>query len=330
MFVILLRNKEKYLRSIKIAFATVVSILIAMLFSLKSPYTAGIITILSIQNTKVETLQKAFGRAIAFAVALVIAWICFSLCGYHVYSFAIYLFFYAAVCLMLGYADAIAMNSVLITHFLAEKSMNMQLLWNEIGLFVIGVSLGVLVNIFMHKKSDTFSKLAEAVDKEMIGIISRMAVRLNEADKSDYNRDCFTRLDEKLLCAKEYAIKNDLNSIIIKNRYEIDYIEMRTNQRYILEHIYDSIKMITSLPKQTKVVSAYLDTIAKEYHQFNDVKKLRALGEQYMLSMKSEILPQSREEFEARAILYHILKELDSFLQQKSEFAKKYESNINV
>ena len=46
---------------------------------------------------------------------------------------------------------------------------------------------------------------------------------------------------------------------------------------------------------------------------------------QKMLSdMKLENLPQSREEFEARALLFYTLMQLDEFLRLKNRFVVKY------
>lgn len=42
--------------------------------------------------------------------------------------------------------------------------------------------------------------------------------------------------------------------------------------------------------------------------------------DQVFLEMKEEPLPQSREEFESRAILYHVLMDLQDFLACKQSF----------
>ena len=55
-------NREKWLKSIKFALASVIAIGLADLLGLNYATTAGIITILSIQNTKKETLKVALRR----------------------------------------------------------------------------------------------------------------------------------------------------------------------------------------------------------------------------------------------------------------------------
>ena len=60
--------------------------------------------------------------------------------------------------------------------------------------------------------------------------------------------------------------------------------------------------------------------IAKEYHRDNDVHELLEGLERILEGMKKEEMPKSREEFEARAVLFYILKQLEEFLKLKNEF----------
>ena len=55
-------NRENIVKSIKFALAAVLAIGIAAQFGIKYPATAGIITVLSIQNTKRETMKSARNR----------------------------------------------------------------------------------------------------------------------------------------------------------------------------------------------------------------------------------------------------------------------------
>ena len=67
----------------KIAAGCVLSILLASYIGLKYSLTSGLITILSIQNTKVETIGTALKRLGAYFAAMLIAAICFRLIGYN-------------------------------------------------------------------------------------------------------------------------------------------------------------------------------------------------------------------------------------------------------
>ena len=315
-------KKISALKALKIAGAAIGAILFADLLDLQYSITAGIITVLSIQNTKRETLKTARNRTLAFLCALIISWVCYNTLGFHVLSFAIYLLVFAFLCLIAKWPEAIAMDSVLISHFLTEKSFDITILTNEILLFLIGTTFGIVVNLLLRRKGNEFDAFAQEVDEEIKGIIGRMAINLRIPDKQNYNGDCFIRLEDKITAAKNSALQNWNNTLWNNSTYELNYIKMRENQKRVLKNIYNSIKMICYLPKQTEEVAKFLTKIQEEYHRDNDVEQLLKGIHTMYEEMREEKLPVSREEFEARAVLFYILKQLEELLELKREFIK--------
>lgn len=86
--------------------------------------------------------------------------------------------------------------------------------------------------------------------------------------------------------------------------------------------------MINTLPVQTMQVAKFFDEIEEQYHRDNDVCELLSILEKTLLDMKSESLPESREEFEARAVLFYTLKQLDEFLILKNQFVVKFRKDF--
>ena len=244
-------------KAFKIALAAVLSILTANLLGLRYAVTAGIITVLSIQNTKRETLKTARNRALAFLCALILAFLCYSLLGFCVGAFIVYLFFFALLCLSAGWGEAIAMDSVLISHFLTEQAFGAEMLANELLLFLVGTFFGILINLHLRKKEGEFDRLSRQVDEEIKGIVYRMSENIRREDKSGYNSDCFMRLEDRIRLAKECALRNWNNTLWSRTSYELDYIRMRENQSRVLRNIYDSIVQIRMLPVQTMQVAAF-------------------------------------------------------------------------
>lgn len=312
--------KPQLLKSLKIAIAAVLAIALAGELHLRYSATAGIITVLSIQNTKRETLRSARNRGLAFLCALILAGIAFSILGFSLWAFAVYLFLFAILCMYANWTEAIAMDSVLITHFLTERSMTTELLLNEILLFIIGTGFGILINLHLHKREAAFECLAGEVDEQIKGILRRMSEWLPKQDKSEYGSDCFLRLEEALEKAKLCAADNYNNHLTGSNTYELDYIRMREQQSVILKEIYSNIKSIAYLPIQAAQVADLLKRIEEEYHKENTVEELLARLEKLLADMKRQQLPETREEFEARAILFYILMQLKNMLQLKKDF----------
>ena len=101
---------------------------------------------------------------------------------------------------------------------------------------------------------------------------------------------------------------------------ELDYVQMREFQSQVLRQIYNSIQMIAYLPDQAPIIADFFERISKEYAKTNDVKSLLDTLHELILSMKNEKLPTKREEFESRAVLFYILKQLEEFLILKRNF----------
>ena len=243
-----LQRKDLWVKSIKIALAAFFAIAAAGELGLKYSATAGIITVLSIQNTKRETFRSAANRALAFLCALLLSAGAFRLLGYTLPAFGVYLFVFALLCLNMGWAEAIAMDSVLITHFLSEKSMSPALLGNEAGLCLIGTGIGILVNLHLHRKEQEFDRLADEVDRQIKGILHRMSEWLLKEDKSGYNAGCFDKLSQAIEEAKLCAAANYNNQLFAKDTRELRYIRMREQQSVVLQGIYENIKVSAIFP----------------------------------------------------------------------------------
>lgn len=315
--------KNQLIKSIKIAVAAVLSIALAGELGLAYSASAGIITVLSIQNTKRETFKSARNRGLAFVAALVIAGLCFGILDFTLWAFVVYLFLFALLCLWRGWVEALAMDSVLITHFLAEGSMSPGWVLNEILLFLIGTGMGIMINLHLHRKEEEFDRLALAVDEQIKGILKRMSQWLLVEDKTEYNSNCFLTLQKSLEEAKLCAAANYNNALLEQDAGELDYIRMREQQCVVLQEIYQNIKAIVFLPKQAEQVAGLLAQIEQGFHKDNTVISLLEDLEQLLSDMKQQKLPESREEFEARAILFYILMQIKKLLGLKREFIEQ-------
>lgn len=313
---------QTFKKSFKISVAAVLAIVLADWLGLRYCATAGIITVLSIQNTKRETIWTALKRAAALGCAFLLAAVSFRILGYNIAAFAVYLFFFALLCFRMKWVEALAMVSVLVTHFLTEKNMTGGIMLNEILLFFVGTSFGILVNMHLHRRKHQFEALSDEVDNQIKGILYRMSQWLVREDRETYGSGCFETLDEALSKARLCAIENYDNSMLSDDTYEIDYVEMREEQSIILREVYENIKGLAYLPQQAIQVAALIRKIEEGYHRENTVEGLLAKTDAFLSRMATRPLPQTREEFEARAVLFYILKQLRNMLKLKYDFMK--------
>ena len=106
--------------TVKITVAAVLAILCAQALKLDFAVSAGIVAILSVQPTKKETLRTALARLLAFAVALLISITLLNLLGFTVPVFFLYLLIFILVCQWRKWIYSMAMDYVLISHFLYQ------------------------------------------------------------------------------------------------------------------------------------------------------------------------------------------------------------------
>ena len=314
--------REILIRSIKIALGAAISMALAGCLGLRYASTAGIITVLSIGNTKRETLRSARNRGLAYLCALVLAAFWFTMLGYGLAAFMMYLFCFALLCQWAGWNEAISMNAVLVTHFLAEGNMAPETLANETMIFLIGACMGILANLHLRPKGEEFDRLAGEVDSEIKSILHHLSLQLRE-ESAGAGDVCFDRLDNALTAARDCAAVNFKNTFFQKKNDEMDYITMRRQQSNVLRGIYENIQIIQYLPAQASLVAGLLGEIEQDYNRNNHVEGLLQQLTGLLQEMKGQELPASREEFEARAILFYIIMQLENLLEIKRRYMKK-------
>lgn len=306
--------------AVKISLGCAAAIVLAMALGLKYSVTAGLITVLSIQTTKKETAVLALKRLAAFLAAILISFLCFTFLGYNTLSFALYLFFFIIVCRVFDLQGAIVPVSVLVGHILGEERFTADILLNEFLLLLIGAGVGVLMNIYLRKNVNKMAKNKEQLDGEIKRILSHMAQVVLVEDKSDYDDKCFIHLNELLSQARETAAQNMSNSLFHADDRDMLYLEMREKQCLVLKEMYKDVKAMDSTLEQSFVISEFLRKISEEYHEKNDVAALSEEADGIISRMKSEPMPETRREFENRAILYSLLMKIKDFLYIKRAF----------
>lgn len=313
-------EKGKIFNAIKIATAAIGAIFCAELLALDFAISAGIVAILSVAATKKETFKTAGNRFRAFGVALFLSFICFSLVGYTTEGFFLYLFFFILICQWRGWASAMAMNSVLISHFLTFGIMDQYSLLNEILLYLIGTSFGVIVNLHLHENIHFMEKMEEETDEQIKSILSQMAGMVTDPSLPDDTDACFVKIRLSLRRANEIAEINFQNKLRKTDTYDIRYIDLRAKQVHILYNIYKRIKKIQSAPVTAEAVGRFLRHISESFHKNNRADEYLERFRGLQVLLEESPLPVTRKEFEDRAELYGILGDIEEFMMAKKDF----------
>ncbi|HHU74702.1 MAG TPA: hypothetical protein GXZ28_08810, partial [Clostridiales bacterium] len=142
----------------------------------------------------------------------------------------------------------------------------------------------------------------------------------NDFKENESLEKSFERLDHMLERLLQKAYEEADNTLLTDTRYMISYLQMRKVQSDVLKSISKNIRRIPVILSQTKPIVQFMGTIADSFHELNNAKALlEELHELYQY-FRDDKLPNSREEFEYRAILFQILNELEYFLVMKRNF----------
>lgn len=313
-------KKEETVKLIKYVTGSVAAVLLAVALQLQFAYAAGIITLLTIQDTKKETVKIAVKRIIIFMIMTALSVLIFPLAGFHVWAFGIVLIPYLFCCMALDMKEAIAPIAVLCTHYISAQSCSAGMIGNELLILVIGAGIGVLCNLFMPDGREQLVRYQRSVDDKMVHILQRMALYIELEDKSDYTGNCFEELDGMLADLKKEALYYMNNHLIGEDDYYYEYMQMRAKQCNILKRIYADIIRLTATQEQGKKLAEFIRKTAVEFTEKNDTQGLLSELEQLHGYYERQELPATRQEFENRSMLYHILEDMKIFLEIKKEF----------
>lgn len=307
-------------RTVKTSIGAAVSMVIASAIGLEYSVAAGVITILSVQNTKKKSLDLAVMRVGSTLLALFIGAAAFSLFGYSPFAYGLYLLFFIPSAAALGFNDGIVPSSVLVTHLLVERSISLPLLGNEVMLMVIGAGVGIILNIYMPNLEKQLNRDVVEIERLMKKVLSSMSRSLSTQTVPIDEEKLYSELDAKLKAGYERALKDAGNHLVSDVRYYLKYMEMRSVQFGIMRNMRKLFERLSESYEQTKLVAALTDLVSDQFHESNTAKELLEDLSGYKEIFRNMELPKSRDEFEVRASLFQYINELEHLLDVKREF----------
>lgn len=316
------RRKRIALKVLKIAVGSSMAVVIAQFFALQYATAAGIIALLTVQNTRRDTIQLTAERLLSFLLAVALIFVCFHYTGRLEWvNYGIYIFLMVSACYALGWQNTISVNAVMGTHYLTSPDYSLGFAVNELSLILIGTGLALAMNWKMPSNLKAIKEDIQKVEDDMQTVLLELARYLERSQSGDPVWFDLDQLEADIHSALERAHEQAYNTMSEDDLYYVEYMEMRLQQCVMLQTLRSRVQKIRGMPSQSEVISSYLGHIAHYVHEKNlPEQQIREL-EQVFQHMEEEPLPKTREEFESRAILYHVLMDLEEFLFVKQRFA---------
>ena len=296
-------------RTIKMVLATCLAILLAEFLGLAYATSAGIIAILSITDTRRSTARLAYNRFMSMLLALFLGSLAFQILGYNLWALGFYLATYVPLAFLQGWEIGITPSSVLVTHLLLEKSTSLALLGNEVAIFLIGTSFALLANLYMPSRQEEIDRYHEIVEEQLKKILYRFAEFLGKGDGSN-----------------DASLIRELDSIL----KEALYFEMRKRQNNILRDMANNVNNCQLAASESLILAQLFAKTASQLSQENPAQFLLDEINRYLAVFRERPLPRSRQEFETRATLLQLLRDLETFISIKVEFYQNYQKELQA
>lgn len=318
------RWRKALLQAMKIAVGSSAAIYLAELWGLQFAASAGSIALLTIVATKWETVRLSLLRVVTFAIAALLAWLTITLFHSEWVAYGVYIFLLVVLCEWAGWKATVSVNAVIGTHFLSTGDIGWAFICNEFYLVLLGISIAFVLNLF-HGNGSHKKQIQEHVlytERQLQTLFGKLTEYLLERPVEGDVWNELKTLEQELNCFIAEAFDYQNNTFVSHPQYYIDYFEMRSKQCTILHNLHYEMKKIKAMPRQAKIIADYMQYLGKYVVERNVPRPQIQRLEELFADMKKEPLPLTREEFESRAILYHILMDLEDFLYIKKRFVE--------
>lgn len=323
------------MRTVKTAVSAALAMWLAALLQLPFWPTAGIIAVLSVQNTTKASFQVIAKRLGAIVIAFALAWGSFSLLGFTPWAFGLFLIIFIPVINALRLQAGLLVSAVLVVNFMLAQSVSLQTLGQQFALLIIGAGVALLANLFMPNLEEKISLYQDRVTTAMTGVLRALAAQVDAlkpatadaaATPAVTSSEAWSQLAELKLAIQgglRWTTQHRDNQVLAENDYFRAYFEMRQNQFELLHHMQTALDEAGMAETLRPVVVQALTLAADATKADEDphpalMQMMKRLRRDY----EALPLPTDRAGFLQQSDQYDFIVDLQQLLVYRRNFAK--------
>ncbi|MED4784809.1 aromatic acid exporter family protein [Brevibacillus choshinensis] len=309
-------------RTLKTAIGTAVSILLAQQLDLMFPSSAGIITILCIQVTVKQSFRTVGNRILASLLGLGIGMALFTLLGYSPLAIMLAILIFLPLAVRFGIQEGFITSMVVMFHLYSSQRMDAALIANELALLLIGVGVALIVNLYMPSLDKELKTMQGQVEMNFVRILKEFAYYLRHGESEWDGREMIETpgLLDKAVQLASRSVDNRLGKRDEDPYHQ--YFAMRDKQFELLERMMPIVSTLDTQVPQGHQIADFLERLSDSVHPGNTAYRFLDQLRVMRHEIKETGLPTSREEFETRASLFILLREIERYLFIKHELGK--------
>jgi uncharacterized membrane protein YgaE (UPF0421/DUF939 family) len=207
----------------------------------------------------------------------------------------------------------IVTSSVILLHIYSKGNMTWGIVFNELGLIVIGIGVALLVNLYMPSLDQELRTYQREIEENFRSMLKEIALYLRTNDSSWDGKEIANTV-KILEKAKSLAFRDVENHFVRGENYYYRYFKIREKQLEIIERTLPLITAIDLVVEQRYMIADFIEELSLSIHPGNTAKLFLAKLQHLRETFAEMPLPNTREEFEARADLLHVVKEIEQYL----------------
>lgn len=302
------------LRVTKTALATVAAIYIAMLLHVENAQAAGILAILGVDTTRWRGIMTVYARFAASVIGLAVASAVFLLAGFQVWTLALYILIAFPLLTRIKMKEGIVTGSVIVFHLFHNGIVSWHTIGTELALLAIGLGSATAFNLaYMPKQRKSLELLRQTTEDMFVATLGELAKFLRDP-ATVWNGDELLRAEAAIEEGLQTAKRSQENRLSRQNEPWLLYFGMRREQLDMIQLMMENIAFVSSSVPQSEAIASLLDRLTSdvrsEFYEGKTERELDALEREF----KAMPLPATREEFEIRAALLHLCRELRRYL----------------
>lgn len=318
--------KEQIIKSLKITIGVVIAILLAQALKMEFYSSVATIVIVSMLSAKKQSIKLAATRLLAAIVSLALSSVLFIFFGFSLPVFALYILIFTFLMYKFDTKIAIVLNVVLVMHIYSLEEVTFPILLNEFGLMILGVSVALVINMFILDIEDELIGYQKEVENLFDRIFQNMGKCLLNECKTEVVKEDLDELKNVLSRAEARAYDYKNNYYIHENNYYTEYFIMRKQQYYTVKTMQEFVKLKFLKQKEVELLKDFTDHFVNNTKVLNScVSQIEMLDNiKHHFTYESE-LPSSHNQLQNRIALHQYLYSLEDLITVKMRFIEKFE-----
>lgn len=318
------------IRVIKTALAALAAIYTAAYFDLNPPLSAGIFAILGVEVTRMRGVQSSLIRFVASVLGLFLASVLFETLGYHIWTVSLFILITFPLLSRFQLKDGIVTSSVIVFHVFDRGKVTAELIGNEVMLLLAGLGWATIINlIYMPAEDKKLKRLRDETEHLFTGIFEQIARTLRDPSYVWDGRELLDAHRAVEHGARRAAVSRE-NRFGWGERYWEVYFVMRKDQLESIQQMLVLLAFVYETVPQggqiADVLESMGDDVKSDVYEGNVERRLEELEQQF----RAMPLPETRQEFEVRASLFQMCRELHRYLDAAKRNKRKKQELLNA